>query len=91
MNFCPPVRPPKVGPGWERLSSLAPPREAKQNNVQFLLGEFFARARPKEKENIVLLCVAVRRAEPRGGSAAPQARHWSASGIFDKVGSSEVI
>jgi len=60
----------KRGWGWERLRSLAPSREAKQNIFQSHLEENLARASLKEKEKNVLLCAAVRRAEPRGGVCA---------------------
>jgi hypothetical protein len=60
----------KRGWGWERLRSLAPSREAKQNIFQSHLEENLARASLKEKERNVLLCAAVRRAEPRGGVCA---------------------
>ncbi|MFH1029972.1 MAG: hypothetical protein V1770_01790, partial [bacterium] len=63
---------PKARLGWERLRSLAPSREVKQNIFQFLLEIFFTRALLKEKGENVLLCAAVRRAEPRGGVCACQ-------------------
>jgi len=58
---------PKSRLGWERFRSLAPSREAKQNIFQFVLEENFARYSLKEKEKNILLCAAVRQAEPRGG------------------------
>ena len=48
---------PKARLGWERLRSLAPSREAKQNIFQFLLEEKGSRAKIEKREK----CFALRR------------------------------
>jgi len=55
---------PKARLGWERLRSLAPSREAKQNIFQFLLEEKGSRAKIEKREK----CFALRRCQA-GGAA----------------------
>ncbi|MBI4812486.1 hypothetical protein HY798_03570 [Candidatus Falkowbacteria bacterium] len=55
---------PKARLGWERLRSLAPSREAKQNIFQFLLEEKGSRAKIEKREK----CFASRRRQA-GGAA----------------------
>jgi len=55
---------PKARLGWERLRSLAPSREAKQNIFQFLLEEKGSRAKIEKREK----CFALRRRQA-GGAA----------------------
>jgi hypothetical protein len=55
---------PKARLGWERLRSLAPSREAKQNIFQFLLEEKGSRAKIENREK----CFALRRRQA-GGAA----------------------
>src|SRR3989344_3830606 len=54
----------EAGLGWERLRSLAPSREAKQNIFQFLLEEG-SRAKIEKREK----CFALRPASGGGGAA----------------------
>ena len=53
---------PKARLGWERLRSLAPSREAKQNIFQFLLEEKGSRAKIEKREK----CFALRRRQAGG-------------------------
>ena len=55
---------PKARLGWERLRSLAPSREAKQNIFQFLLEEKGSRAKIEKREK----CFVLRRRQA-GGAA----------------------
>ena len=55
---------PKARLGWERLRSLAPSREAKQNIFQFLLEEKGSRAKIEKREK----CFALHRRQA-GGAA----------------------
>ena len=55
---------PKARLGWERLRSLAPSREAKQNIFQFLLEDKGSRAKIEKREK----CFALRRRQA-GGAA----------------------
>ena len=54
----------EAGLGWERLHSLAPSREAKQNIFQFLLEEKGSRAKIEKREK----CFALHRRQA-GGAA----------------------
>ncbi|MBI4812278.1 hypothetical protein HY798_02405 [Candidatus Falkowbacteria bacterium] len=56
---------PKARLGWERLRSLAPSREAKQNIFQFLLEEKRSRAKIEKREK----CFALHPASGGGGAA----------------------
>jgi len=56
---------PKARLGWERLRSLAPSREAKQNIFQFLLEEKGSRAKIEKREK----CFALHPASGGGGAA----------------------
>ncbi|HBW73869.1 MAG TPA: hypothetical protein DEF59_01245 [Candidatus Magasanikbacteria bacterium] len=55
---------PKAWLGWERLRSLAPSREAKQNIFQFLLEEKGSRAKIEKREK----CFALHRRQAGGNS-----------------------
>ena len=59
-----PLTAPKARLGWERLRSLAPSREAKQNIFQFLLEEKGSRAKIEKREK----CFALHRHQA-GGAA----------------------
>ncbi|MBU2544792.1 hypothetical protein KJ618_05015 [Patescibacteria group bacterium] len=61
------------GMGWERLSSLAPSREAKQNIFQFLLEEKGARANIEKKRE--MFCFA--RRVSAGGTLGGVSNHSS--------------
>ena len=54
----------EAGLGWERLRSLAPSREAKQNIFQFLLEEKGSRAKIEKREK----CFALHRRQAGGNS-----------------------
>ena len=72
----------ELGLGWEQLRSLAPSREARQNIFQFLLEEKRSRAKSEMQTKLFF-----------GGASVSERRrggfHWS--GIFDKIGSREVV
>src|SRR3989344_5988955 len=57
---------PKARLGWERLRSLAPSREAKQNIFQILLKEKGSRAKIEKREKCFALLAEFRRAETLG-------------------------